>query len=213
MGIGQSTYSDVIEITGDYLKRQGFEQRGASTFYRVTLDELLQRVAFQAGVQSRKGKLTLNFTLQGLFCPGCSFDVLQPGGRIGSLSPNTSDLWWDYHTAEHSERSSREIIDFLDKYLLPFFDATRDIDGVCRTMHDQAYQFLWSGSFGFIEQGYFLLKAGRFREAVSIFEANAPSRVPKFKTIRNSVGTGDFQAVNLLLEANVLANKTKLLLT
>jgi hypothetical protein len=210
MGINQNNYSDVVKITGDYLKRKGFGRGGASTFYGVTPDELLQRVVFQPGVQSRKGKLTLNFTLQGLFCSGCSFDVLQPGGRIASLRPGAIDQWWDYDTTEHSKRSSGEIVDFLDEYVLPFFDATMDINGACLTMHDQAYQFLWSGSFCFVEHGYFLLRAGKFQEAVSIFEAHAPSKVPKFKTIRNCIVSGDFQTIDLILDANVSANKKKL---
>ena len=63
---------------------------------------------------------TVNYALIPLYVTH-SFLSYDLGDRLGELICNR-DVWWDYSTAEIAEVSFQNVMDAIDKFLLPWFD-------------------------------------------------------------------------------------------
>jgi hypothetical protein len=182
----------------------------SSTLYKVTEEGILQFISFQKGVQSLNQQMTINVVLQGLFCPTCSFDLLQPGGRIGSFSNSKSDKWWFCNTEDNTKQSVTEIKECILKYLLPFFDRTVTVESLCDLIDNKEFSFIWTNPYTFIDKGFFYLKGNQFDKALVTFQSNQPSKVAKFKTIKRLVEEHDYDAIKRILLDNTNHSKAKL---
>ncbi|MFT3680163.1 MAG: DUF4304 domain-containing protein [Ferruginibacter sp.] len=181
----------------------------SSILYRVTEEDILQFISFQKGVQSLSQQMTINVVLQGLFCPTCSFDLIQPGGRIGSFFNSKSDKWWACNNKENTEQSVTEIKECILKYLLPFFDKTATVQNLCDLIDSKELNFIWTNPYTFIDKGFFYLKGNHFDKALATFQSNQPSKVAKFKTIKRLIEEHDYAAIEGILLDNTNHSKAK----
>jgi hypothetical protein len=117
-----SGFQIIKKELGLALTEMGFQFHGSSFIFRFTHADLLQFLHFQKGVGSLKEKFTINVVQQGLFVPGCSFSILEPGGRIGNFTEENRDKWWYCNSPEAAFASLPEIKTILFNDVLPFFE-------------------------------------------------------------------------------------------
>lgn len=203
-------YTHIKKELGKAMAKFGFSKYKTATLYRITDGDVLQFINFQKGDQSLSHKMTINIVVQPLFSPGCSFQVLEPGLRIGQILPPYKDRWWLCESETSNESSLSELKNILVDNLMPFFDKTRDAKHLYETIHDDSFRYLWITQYSFIPKGYICLKEKRYQEALTIFEANRPSQVSKFKTIKNHIQNRQFAEINKILTDNVNYSREKL---
>lgn len=203
-------YKKIQSEISTFLDQFDFIRHKTSTLFRVKNEELLQFINFQKGVQSLASKVTINIVLQGLFSPTCSFQLLQPGGRIGFFSETMVDKWWLCDNPDNTENSIEQIKNILEKSIIPFFEKTSSAAAVCQMIDKDELNFLWSNPYTFIDKGFFYLKGGVYEKALKIFESHQPSKVPKFKTIKNLISLEKYEEVQIILNDNVKSSKDKL---
>jgi hypothetical protein len=195
-----------IEFT---LREFGFKFYGSSSLFRLTQSDLLQFLYFQKGVSSLNEKCTINVVQQGLFVPGCSFDVLQPGGRIGAFTQEARDKWWHCNTSEAAFIALPDIKAMILNGVIPFFDLGVEETKLLDIIDNDQYNFIWGNDPTFVDKGYFYLKCGQYDKAMNTFKLK-PSRVNKFKTIKTYVENKDFDQIQHLLKENVHHAKSRL---
>lgn len=206
----QSGYKSIQQEIGAFLGSYGFRPYKAATLYRTTGNDLLQFLSFQKGTGSLSNQMTINIVQQGLFVPGSSFGVLQPGCRIGQFVGAAQDKWWYCGEDNSIEQTVEEIRDILLSGVLPFFDFSAESQNIPWLATAGQYAFLWWAPTTFIDKGYFYLKAELYDEAIQCWEKHQPGKVPKFKNFKSLVQQGNQQAINDLLEENVRHTRTKL---
>ena len=201
----QSVKTQIRSLLVDF----NFMPYKSSTLYRVTEEGILQFISFQKGVRSLNQQMTINVVLQGLFCPTCSFDLLQPGGRIGNFLNGQSDKWWACDTVKSTAESMIEIKECILKHLLPFFDRTATMEGLCDLIDSKDFNFIWSNPYTFIDKGFFYLKGKHLDKALKTFQSNQPGKVTKFKTIKRLIEENNYDAIEELLSDNISHSKAK----
>jgi hypothetical protein len=180
-----------------------------ATYYRITTGDILQFLTFQKGLQSLQEQMTLNVVAQGLFSPTCSFEVLQPGGRIGEFLPEAKDKWWHCDTEKATHESIEAITTAFSTVVLPSLNQLSTAEQLIANFQDETRHFLWRGQNSFIDQGYICLKARQYREALDIFRANRPGKVAKYKTIQHLVEQTKVEQIDQILSDNVRHQKLK----
>lgn len=203
-------YNSTKKEIGTLLRGHGFTRYKTSFYYRVTAGEMLQFINFQKGDQSLNDQMTINIVIQPLFCPGCSFNILQPGGRIGNLLDSAKDVWWKCDTEQSTITSIESIGKAINEKLIPFFNSLATAEQLWASFNDPDSRFLWRSATTFIDQGYICLKAKQYHQALSIFQANKPSKVAKFKTIKRLIEEEAFTEIEEILLNNVHYQKEKL---
>lgn len=203
-------YKIIKKETKSFLKTYGFKPYKTSCIYRVTDDDILQFINFQKGVSYLEEKMTYNFSFQGLFKPRCSINILQPGGRIGYLLDDEKDYWWKCDTLESVEKSIFEINRAFEKKMLPFFEESSSSEKIVALCENKKFEFVWSNNLTFIDKGYFYLKAEEYDKALEIFESKQPSKVNKYKTIKNLILTENYSEIQALLNKQIENTKDKL---
>lgn len=188
----------------------GFKPYKASTLYRTTDNDLLQFLSFQKGVGSLSNQMTINIVQKGLFVPVCSFDTLQPGGRIGQFAKAEKDQWWYCDDANKVQEGVAGIKEILLGSVLPFFDFSRESQNIAELVTADTYAFIWWIPSTFVDKGYFFLKARLYHEAIQWWENHQPSKVPKFKTIKNLISQEQYSEVEQILKENSGMARAKL---
>lgn len=154
--------------------------------------------------------MTVNIVIQGVFAPGCSFNILQPGGKIGSVLNPPKDVWWHCDSESSAASSVDAIRQVVVEKLIPFFDSRSTAGKLCIDFDGSNPSFLWTPKSTFVDQGYICLKAGRYDKAIAIFQANQTSKVPKFKTIKKLIEESRFTDVKDILFENCQYHKERL---
>jgi hypothetical protein len=203
-------YKKIKTEIGNLMREYGFAPYKTATYYRVTAGDILQFINFQKGERSLNEQMTINIVIQGLFAPGCSFEILQPGGRIGRLLDSDKDVWWHCDTELMTAQSIRDIGKVVAEILVPFFDRMATADGLYMSFSEPASRFLWAIASSFVQKGYVCLKAGQYKKGISIFEENRPSQVAKFKTIKKLTEEARFEEIDSILLDNIRYHREKL---
>jgi hypothetical protein len=162
----QKGYKYIQNEVKVFLSGFGFKQFKTSNFYRTTDNDLLQFLSFQKGVSSLGNQMTINIVQKGLFAPGCSFDTLQPGNRIGQFDNIEKDKWWYCDDNSKVQNSVAEIKEILLGGVLPFFDFSKEDQNIPELLTVDKYAFLWWIPSTFVDKGNFFLKAGLYKEAI-----------------------------------------------
>jgi len=202
-------YKIIQGKTKDWLRSFDFISYRTTTVYRLKNDSL-QFLNFQKGVGHLSEQMTINVVVKGLFAPSCGFETLQPGGRIGNFIPGLKDKWWFCDKPDTTSDSIDEIISVLESSVLPFYEKFGSNDSLSDLITQEKYSFLWENPFTFIDKGFFYLYLKKYEEALNTFESARPSKVPKFKTIKNLFAQKQFEAIDKILIENILFNKQKL---
>jgi len=205
-----TAYKYIQNEVKTFLSTFGFKSYKPATLYRTTNNDLLQFVSFQKGVSSLSNQMTINIVQKGLFAPSCSFDTLQPGSRIGEFINAEKDKWWYCDDSSKMQESVAEVKKILLEGVLPFFDFSKETQNIPELLTADKYAFLWWIPSTFVDKGYFFLKAGQYTEAIQLWENHQPSKVPKFKTLRNLVSQGQYAEVDKILAENGRMAKAKL---
>lgn len=203
-------YKHIQNEVKAFLSSFGFKSHKTSILYRTSDNGLLQFLSFQKGVSSLSNQMTINIVQKGLFVPGCSFDTLQPGGRIGKFAGTERDKWWFCNDANKVQEGVAEIKEILLDSILPFYDFSNESHNISELIAADKYAFIWSMPSTFVDKGYFFLKAGLYKAAIQWWENHQPSKVPKFKTMKNLIIQGQYSEVNKILEENSSMARAKL---
>jgi len=206
-------YKKIKTEIGNLMRELGFTRYKTATYYRVTAGDMLQFINFQKGEQWLNGQMTINIVIQGLFAPDCSFEILQPGGRIGKLLHSDKDNWWHCDTELATAQSIKDIGKVVAEKIIPFFDLMATADGLIMSFNDPASSFLWAIPSSFVQRGYACLKARQYKMGVAVFEENRPGQVAKFKTLKRLTETALFDEIDHILADNTQYNKEKLKIT
>ena len=193
-----------------FLGSFGFNSYKTSILYRTTDNGLLQFLSFQKGVSSLSNQMTINIVQKGLFVPGCSFDTLQPGNRIGQFVNAEKDKWWYCDNNSKVQESVADIKKTLSNGVLPFFDFSKESQNIPELITSDKYAFIWWIPSTFVDKGYFYLKAGLYKEAIQWWEKHQLSKVPKFKTTKNLISQEQYSEVDKILEENIRMASAKL---
>ena len=203
-------YKIIKKEIGSLLRIYGFLPYKTAAYYRVTDGDILQFIRLQKGERWLAGAMTINVVIQGVFAPGCSFDILQPGGRIGSLLNPPKDVWWQCDSQSSTASSVDAIKQVVVEKLIPFFYSRSAAEMLCMDFDGSNPSFLWIPKSTFVDQGYICLKAGRYDKAIAVFQANQTSKVPKFKTIKKLIEESRFTDVEHILVENCRLHKERL---
>ncbi len=195
-------YREIQKEIKAFLKEFGFKPYKSSFAYRVTEGDILQFINFQKGYSWLNEQMTINVVIQGLFTPGSSMNILEPGGRIGKFIKSREDTWWYCDTPEATSTSIVQLKEVFTNEIIPFFENTNSSNGVVKIMDYNQYEFLWQCDVSYIYKGFFNLAAGRYAEALNSFNEGRTSRIPKFKTIKKMIENKSFDEISLLLDAN-----------
>jgi len=203
-------YQIIKKEIGSLLRIYGFLPYKTATYYRVTDGDILQFIMFQKGERWLSGAMTVNIVIQGVFAPGCSFNILQPGGRIGSMLNPPKDVWWHCDSESSAASSVDAIKQVVVEKLIPFFENRSTAGKLFNDFDGSNPSFLWTPKSTFVDQGYICLKAGQYDTAINIFEANQISKVPKFKTIKRLIEDFRFTEIDHILVENTRYHKESL---
>ena len=102
-----------------FLQQKGFVKYKTNSYARRNNLNVLEYINLQKERYGSK-TFTVNYALIPLYVPH-SFFSYDLGDRLGKLICNR-DVWWDYSTAEMAEVSFQNVMDAIDKFLLPWFD-------------------------------------------------------------------------------------------
>ena len=102
-----------------FLQQKGFVKYKINSYVRKNNVNVLEYIDLQKERYGSK-TFTVNYALIPLYVTHSylSYDL---GDRLGKLICNR-DVWWDYSTAEMAEVSFQNVMDAIDKFLLPWFD-------------------------------------------------------------------------------------------
>lgn len=202
-------YRTIQAKTKDWLHSFDFKSHGANTIYRLK-NESLQFLNFQKGGGHLSEKMTINVVVKGLFVPGCGFETLQPGGRIGNFIPGLKDKWWCCDKPNTTSDSIDEIIKILESRVIPFYENFDSTNSISNLIAQEEFSFLWENPFTFVDKGFFYLYLKKYEDGLNTFESGQPSKVPKFKTIKNLFDQKQFEAIDKILVENILFNRQRL---
>lgn len=106
------------------LKELGFRKYKSATVARLTKGNVFQFLNFQKAAYGGQS-FNVNVAIRPLFCVNNNYLVLSPGNSLGELSKDYKrDKWWYYRTKEEGDRSFVDVFNQLEKYAIPFFEAT-----------------------------------------------------------------------------------------
>jgi len=150
-----------------------------------------------------------NTSIRNAFSPSCSFNYLQPGGRIGQFLGSPKDLWWHCETEKITQESITELTSILSTILLPCLDQLYTAKLLIDTFEEDKFRFLWNRPTTFIDEGFLYLRSSRYAEGLAVFRAHRSSKVGKFKTIQRLVEQSQFLVIDGLLQENIQYQKKK----
>lgn len=190
-------YKRIKSTLADSLKKNGFSSH-RSKYIRITKDDILQTVYFHFVV--RHQRIFVEFSNQGLFCPGINFNILEPGGTLSDITKDNQSSW-DLGTESVVQASEKEMLQIFECNFLPWLDKHSSVDGVLEEYDLGNNEFLWF-NFSFVNLGYFLLRNHRYDEALKVF-MQRPSKVSKFKTIQKLMGQNEYDKIDNILKENI----------
>jgi hypothetical protein len=153
------------------LKKLHFKRYKTSTIARLTDDNIFQFIEFQKSIYGGQ-QFTMNIAMRPLYCLN-EYLTLSPGRRLGNLAYG-KDTWWNYSDEEKGEKSFLEIALLIDKFVIPFFEATVNASEIIKSYEkdlNNGIKLGW-GSIGWVDFdfGHIYLKAGDKINSINHFD-------------------------------------------
>lgn len=115
-------YKEKKKILDDYMISKGFFKHKTNTYIRLNKINVLESVNLQ---KERYGSrtFTVNILLMPMYLPQDS--VPFGGDRICQFI-GSPDVWWDFGDCKAAETSFRNIVEAVDRFVMPWFEKTSD---------------------------------------------------------------------------------------
>lgn len=115
-------YKEKKKILDDYMISKGFFKHKTNTYIRLNKINVLESVNLQ---KERYGSrtFTVNILLMPMYLPQ---DSVPFGGERISYFIGSPDVWWDFGDSKAAETSFRNIVEAVDRFVMPWFEKTSD---------------------------------------------------------------------------------------
>ena len=115
-------YKEKKKILDDYMISKGFFKHKTNTYIRLNKINVLESVNLQ---KERYGSrtFTVNILLMPMYLPQ---DSVPFGGERISYFIGSPDVWWDFGDCKAAETSFRNIVEAVDRFVMPWFEKTSD---------------------------------------------------------------------------------------
>lgn len=151
------------------LKDYEFYRYKTAYIGRVTNDSVFQFLNFQKEAYGGKS-FTVNVGVRPLFVPHDNLS-LQPGQRLGYFKFGT-DKWWKYENEDRAEDSFKEVNEIIIEYVLKWFEATNDTDGLINLYTDdtQVRIIPTSLNWKYFDLGHLYARSKQYEKAIDAIE-------------------------------------------
>ncbi|MBR4915325.1 MAG: DUF4304 domain-containing protein [Clostridiales bacterium] len=115
-------YKEKKKILDDYMISKGFFKHKTNTYIRLNKINVLESVNLQ---KERYGSrtFTVNILLMPMYLPQ---DSVPFGGERISYFIGSPDVWWDFGDSKAAETSFENIVEAVDRFVMPWFEKTSD---------------------------------------------------------------------------------------
>ena len=115
-------YKEKKIILDDYMISKGFFKHKTNTYIRLNKINVLESINLQ---KERCGSrtFTVNILLMPMYLPQ---DSVPFGGERISYFSGSPDVWWDFGDCKAAETSFRNIVEAVDRFVMPWFEKTSD---------------------------------------------------------------------------------------
>ena len=115
-------YKEKKKILDDYMISKGFFKHKTNTYIRLNKINVLESINLQ---KERYGSrtFTVNILLMPMYLPQ---DSVPFGGERISYFIGSPDVWWDFGDCKAAETSFRNIVEAVDRFVMPWFEKTSD---------------------------------------------------------------------------------------
>ena len=115
-------YKEKKKILDDYMISKGFFKHKTNTYIRLNKINVLESINLQ---KERYGSrtFTVNILLMPMYLPQ---DSVPFGGERISYFIGSPDVWWDFGDSKAAETSFRNIVEAVDRFVMPWFEKTSD---------------------------------------------------------------------------------------
>ena len=115
-------YKEKKKILDDYMISKGFFKHKTNTYIRLNKINVLESINLQ---KERYGSrtFTVNILLMPMYLPQ---DSVPFGGERISYFIGSPDVWWDFGDAKAAETSFKNIVEAVDRFVMPWFEKTSD---------------------------------------------------------------------------------------
>ena len=115
-------YKEKKIILDDYMISKGFFKHKTNTYIRLNKINVLESINLQ---KERYGSrtFTVNILLMPMYLPQ---DSVPFGGERISYFIGSPDVWWDFGDCKAAETSFRNIVEAVDRFVMPWFEKTSD---------------------------------------------------------------------------------------
>lgn len=116
-------YKEKKKLLDDYMISKGFFKHKTNTYIRLNKINVLESINLQ---KERYGSrtFTVNILLMPMYLPQDS--VSFGGDRISQIMELPTDVWWDFGDAKTAETSFKNIVEAVDRFVMPWFEKTSD---------------------------------------------------------------------------------------
>ena len=163
-----------------FFKEKGFLKYKSNSYIRLNDINVLEYFDLQKEHYGSK-TLTANYALIPLYIPHdfLSFDL---GNRLGKLICD-KDVWWDYSNETVAAVSFRNIIQAIEKYLLPWFKGKTSVDALKQELvNEKIKRTQYGGKLSVIQQMWLdsLNKSDKFSYNEDVISKNIEAlKLPK----------------------------------
>ena len=115
-------YKEKKKILDDYMISKGFFKHKTNTYIRLNKINVLESINLQ---KERYGSrtFTVNILLMPMYLPQ---DSVPFGGERISYFIGSPDVWWDFGDSKAAETSFKNIVEAVDRFVMPWFEKTSD---------------------------------------------------------------------------------------
>lgn len=159
------------------LSHLGFKLYGKDHVCRMTEDGVFQVISFTKSTYGG-GNFKVSISIRPMYCPNEDYLTSQPGNYLHMMARNGKPgKYWNYATDANANQSFKEITALLNKYALPFFEATKSSTGIIACYEKNIFgrrkfgkRIDW-GTEGWenYDFGHIYLRAGNVKKALRQF--------------------------------------------
>ncbi len=110
-------------ILEKYLITNGFVKYKTNSYVRKNKIDVLEYIDLQKERYGSK-TFTVNCSIMPLYVPH-DYLIIGFGARLGELICD-KDIWWDYANDDIAQASFQNVLDAIDRFVLPWFDKYSD---------------------------------------------------------------------------------------
>jgi len=112
------------------LSSLGFKLYGKDNICRMTEDGVFQVISFVKSTYG-EGDFDIWISIRPMYCPHEDYLTSLPGNDLYRMATNNRHgKYWSYATEAAADESFKEIPVLLNKYALPFFEVTKNCNGI-----------------------------------------------------------------------------------